>query len=88
VRDFQLYGSVQGSAFGEIQMKCINDLDEAEKLAAEAVQLKPIISSPPRPSHPPAAATAAAVPRSINGSVVTSVCKWLIFTLTLSCQSY
>ena len=77
MRDFQLYGSVQGSAVGEIQMKCIHDLDEVEKLAAEAVQLKPMISSPPRPpSHPPAAATAAAVPRSINGSVVTSMCKW------------
>ena len=68
VRDFELYGSVQGSAVGHIQMKCMNDVDEAARLAADAVQLKPFLASPP-PS------TAAALPRSINGSTVTSFCK-------------
>ena len=72
-REFQLYGSVQGSAVGSVQMKCIHELDDAAKLVADAVQMKPIVASPP---HPPAAAAAAAsLPRSINGSTLPSLCE-------------
>jgi len=65
-RDFLLYGSVQGSAAGSIQMKCLNDLDEAERLAAEAVQLKPILTL--------SSASAAGV-ASISGSTLPSLCE-------------
>ena len=84
-REFQLYGSVQGSAVGPIQMKCIHDLDEAERLAAETIQLKPIVAA--APAAGPAAGTAAAaaaaagsiMARSVGGSTVPSVCKSVSF---------
>jgi len=74
VRDFELYGSVQGSAVGHIQMKCIDDVDEAARLAAEAVQLKPLLASPPSST----AVAAASVPRSINSSTIPSFCKYVV----------
>jgi len=80
-REFQLYGSVQGSAVGPIQMKCIHDLDEAERLAAETIQLKPIVAAAPA-AGPAAAAAAAAgsvMARSVGGSTVPSVCKSVSF---------
>jgi len=95
VREFQIYGSVQGSAVGSIQMKCLEDLDEAEKSAADAVQLKPIQTSPPSTaavaapvSHSVAAAAvphgiAATVSHSINGSTAASFCKPFHFVLRI-----
>ena len=65
--EFQLYGSVQGTAVGSLTMKCLSDLDEAAIAAADAVQLKPIPASSAAPAVEP--------PRSVNGSNLPSVCK-------------
>jgi len=74
VNEFRLYGSVQGQAVTHIQMKCLHELDEAAKLAADAVQLKPILASPST-----AAAPAAVMPRSAAAaaydSTLSSICK-------------
>jgi len=74
--EFELYGSVQGSAVGHVEMKCFHDLDEATKLAADSVQLKSNLTSPPAACT--AAAASAAVPRSINGSTLPSLCKFFL----------
>ena len=66
--EFQLYGSVQGTAVGSLTMKCLSDLDEAAIAAADAVQLKPIPASS-------AASPTVEPPRSVNGSNLPSVCK-------------
>ena len=65
-REFLLYGSVQGAAAGTIHMKCLSDVDEADRLAAETVQLKPALMSQ----------TAAAVAgTNTGGSTLPSLCE-------------
>ena len=64
-REFQLYGSVQGSAVSNIEMKCLGELDEETRLAAEAVQLKRALTSQPVASATAAAAAAVDLPRNV-----------------------
>ena len=66
---------------GSVTVKCLLDLDEAERLAGDAIQLKP---SPPSGSSAVASAAAAtAIARSTDGSTAPSLCTFRVLFLSI-----